>query len=92
MFMVISTSRAGWTNEFDAPGMARILRSEYIPLEPIQPDTFDLNSTHGVIMKTVIQPLAWFLVLTSILAVASGLSLAVVNDATIPTGLVISKG
>jgi len=79
MTMVISTSPTESTNESDAPGMACILLSEYIP-------------THGVIMKKVIQPLAWFLVLTSVLAVASGLSLAFLNDATIPAGLVISRG
>ena len=32
----------------------------------------------GVVMKKVIQPLAWFVVLTSILALASGVSLVLV--------------
>jgi len=32
----------------------------------------------GVVMKKVIQPLAWFVVLTSVLALASGVSLGLV--------------
>ncbi len=32
----------------------------------------------GVVMKKVIQPLAWFVVLTSIVAVASGVSLGLI--------------
>jgi hypothetical protein len=43
------------------------------PLEILDP--FRLP---GVVMKKVIQPLAWFVVLTSILALASGVSLGLV--------------
>lgn len=32
----------------------------------------------GVVMKKVVQPLAWFVVLTSVLALASSLSLGLV--------------
>ncbi|VVN74963.1 hypothetical protein PS914_02124 [Pseudomonas fluorescens] len=36
------------------------------------------ESSPGVVMKKVIQPLAWFVVLTSVLALASGVSLGLV--------------
>ncbi|VVO07323.1 hypothetical protein PS723_03132 [Pseudomonas fluorescens] len=38
---------------------------------------FDPSIT-GVVMKKVIQPLAWFVVLSSIVALASGVSLGLV--------------
>jgi len=37
-----------------------------------------LSRSPGVVMKKVIQPLAWFVVLTSVLALASGVSLGLV--------------
>jgi hypothetical protein len=50
-------------------GMARVL---------LKPRELKANSIPGVLMKKVVQPLAWFVVLTSVLAVASGISLGLV--------------
>jgi hypothetical protein len=41
-------------------------------------ETLILLDPPGVVMKKVIQPLAWFVVLTSVLALASGVSLGLV--------------
>jgi hypothetical protein len=41
-------------------------------------EILDPSRLPGVVMKKVIQPLAWFVVLTSILALASGVSLVLV--------------
>ncbi|WP_216744492.1 hypothetical protein [Pseudomonas sp. CVAP len=41
-------------------------------------ETFDPSRLPGVVMKKIIQPLAWFVVLTSVLALASSLSLGLV--------------
>jgi hypothetical protein len=55
------------------PGLARVLLS----MDNLT-ETLDPSRLPGVVMKKVIQPLAWFVVLTSILAVASGVSLGLV--------------
>ncbi|EJM81047.1 hypothetical protein PMI33_05009 [Pseudomonas sp. GM67] len=49
--------------------MARVL---------LKPRELKANSIPGVLMKKVVQPLAWFVVLTSVLALASGISLGLV--------------
>jgi hypothetical protein len=41
-------------------------------------ETLDPSRLPGAVMKKVIQPLAWFVVLSSILAMASGVSLGLV--------------
>jgi len=49
--------------------MARVL---------LKPWELKETSIPGALMKKVVQPLAWFVVLTSVLALASGISLGLV--------------
>ncbi|VVM96735.1 hypothetical protein PS858_03626 [Pseudomonas fluorescens] len=49
--------------------MARVL---------LKPWELKATSIPGALMKKVVQPLAWFVVLTSVLALASGISLGLV--------------
>lgn len=62
------TLRLGRLNKQGLACMARVL----LKLLQIK------ETAPGVVMKKVIQPLAWFVVLTSVLALASGVSLGLV--------------
>jgi hypothetical protein len=67
--MVFFTSRPDTPNKQGPAGMARVLLKHEHPKIPRLP---------GVVMKKVIQPVAWFVVLTSIVALASSVSLGLV--------------
>jgi hypothetical protein len=67
--MVFFTSCPAPLNKQGPAGMARVLLKHEHPKIPQSP---------GVVMKKVIQPLAWFVVLSSIVALASGVSLGLV--------------
>ena len=65
---VLLTLHLGRLNKQGLVRMARVL----LKLLQIK------ETAPGVVMKKVIQPLAWFVVLTSVLALASGVSLGLV--------------
>ena len=65
---VLLTLHLGCLNKQGFVRMARVL----LKLLQIK------ETAPGVVMKKVIQPLAWFVVLTSVLALASGVSLGLV--------------
>lgn len=71
--MVFFTLIAETPNKQGPPSLARVLLCMGNLLEILDPSRLP-----GVVMKKVIQPLAWFVVLTSILALASGVSLGLV--------------
>lgn len=73
MITVFSTLIAENPTKQRPPGLARVLLNMGNLTE-----TLDPSRLPGVVMKKVIQPLAWFVVLTSILALASGVSLGLV--------------
>jgi hypothetical protein len=44
-----------------------------------------MSAMQGVPMKKILQPLAWYLVLTSVLALASGVALSFATDTALTT-------
>jgi hypothetical protein len=67
--LVFFTLPLFYPNKQRPPGMARVL---------LKPWELKATSIPGALMKKVVQPLAWFVVLTSVLALASGISLGLV--------------
>ncbi|EXF92889.1 hypothetical protein HK44_004070 [Pseudomonas fluorescens HK44] len=71
--MVFFTPSPDSPNKQGPPSLARVLLYMGNLIEILDPSRLP-----GVVMKKIIQPLAWFVVLTSVLALASSLSLGLV--------------
>ncbi|ALI03613.1 hypothetical protein C1Y08_17430 [Pseudomonas sp. FW306-02-F02-AA] len=71
--MVFFTPSPAPPNKQGPPSLAHVLLCMGNLIEILDPSRLP-----GVLMKKIIQPLAWFVVLTSVLALASSLSLGLV--------------